>query len=60
MLYCPGSIDKPPEKAAAANRDKLEVKVEKDPAAAKAVGLKIAIPERYYCSCGWILDSRQK
>ena len=40
----PGKYTKPPVKAAAAKRDKLEVKVEKDPAAAKAAGLKIAIP----------------
>ena len=51
----PGQYRKPPEKAAAANRDKLEVKVEKDPAAAKAVGLKIAIPDNIIVPAGGYL-----
>ena len=51
----PGMYTKPPEKAAAANRDKLEVKVEKDPAKAKEVGLKIAIPDNIIVPAGGYL-----
>ena len=40
----PGKYTKPPVKAATNGRDKLEVKVEKDPAAAKEAGLSVGIP----------------
>ncbi|RKU15996.1 hypothetical protein C6503_13260 [Candidatus Poribacteria bacterium] len=40
----PGEYKKPVEKAAAANRDKLEVKVVTKPAAAKTAGLSVGIP----------------
>ena len=40
----PGMYMMPSEKAAANTRDKLEVKVEKSPAAAKTAGLTVSIP----------------
>ena len=51
----PGMYTKPPEKAATNGRDKLEVKVEKDPAKAKEVGLKIAIPDNIIVPAGGYL-----
>ena len=51
----PGKYTKPPVKAATGGRDKLEVKVEKDLAAAIAVGLKIGIPNDIIVPAGGYL-----